>query len=96
MARDDYPCFMSGRPDTDWFFREHPTLAQGAEGEGEEEDLEFDDCDVVPIIKREALLEVRLSLPSHRCPSSPFSTSVPTILALTAVLAARDGPGYNA
>ena len=95
MARDDYPCFMSGRPDTDWFFREHPTLAQGAEGEGEEEDLEFDDCDVVPIIKREALLEVRLSLPSHCCPPSPFSANHTCTHCVTR-LAARHEPGDNA
>ena len=72
MARDDYRCFMSGYPDTDWFFREHPAPAQGNEDEDEDEDLEFDDCDVVPIIKRDVLLEVRLSLSSHCCPPSPF------------------------
>ena len=93
MARDGYRCFMSGHPDTDWFFREHPALAQG--DEDEDEDLEFDDCDVVPIIKREALLEVRPSLSSHRCQPSPFNANHTCTHRVTRV-AARLRPGDNA
>ena len=40
MARDDCRCFMSGYPDTDWFFREPPAFAQGDEDEGEDEEFE--------------------------------------------------------
>ena len=44
MARDNYYCFMCGRYETDWFFRQPESKLDG---------MDFNDCDVVPIIKRE-------------------------------------------
>nr|VWP01235.1 NAD-dependent protein deacylase (EC (Regulatory protein SIR2 homolog) [Ganoderma boninense] len=48
MARDNYYCFMCGQYDTDWFFKQQPEPPDGAD---------FNDCDVVRIIKREVLAQ---------------------------------------
>ncbi|KAM5534159.1 hypothetical protein V8D89_012179 [Ganoderma adspersum] len=47
MSRDNCRCFMCGCYDTDWFFRQQP----------QPNDAGFHDCDVVPIIKREVLVQ---------------------------------------
>ncbi len=47
MARDNYYCFMCGCYDTDWFVRQQPK-PDGAD---------FEYCNVVSIIKREALAQ---------------------------------------
>ena len=48
MARDNYYCFMCGRYETDWFFRQPESKLDG---------MDFNDCDVVPIVKREVLAQ---------------------------------------
>ena len=48
MARDNYYCFMCGRYETDWFFRQPESKLDG---------MDCNDCDVVPIIKREVLAQ---------------------------------------